>query len=293
MSESPAGVPTCYRHPGRETHITCQRCERPICPDCMRDAAVGFQCPTCVAEGRKQTRSGRTAYGGMVPSRPGLVTMVLIGINAVVWLAIGASGGYASKLYEAFALLPRTPACPAVPGNPPFCSRTGVDGAPWEMITSVFTHVDLLHIAFNMYMLWVLGPQLEAVLGRLRFAVLYLLAGLAGSVAVLWLSADYSSTVGASGAIFGLIGAMLLIGHKIGSDMSSLWVLLGINLVFTFVASDISWQGHLGGLAGGTLVAAILAYAPRKRRSLVQGAGLAGVLVVLAVATVVRIAALA
>jgi membrane associated rhomboid family serine protease len=291
MSER-AGVPTCYRHPGRETYISCQRCQRPICPDCMRDAAVGFQCPECVSAGRKEMRAGRTAYGGLVPERPGAVTTALIGINAVVWLIITATGGYSSKLFAHFALLPRTPICPAMPHLPAFCARSGVDSAPWELLTSVFTHVELLHIAFNMYALWVLGPQLEVVLGRARFLALYLLSGLAGSVCVLWLAPAYSSTVGASGAIFGLMGALLVIGHKVGADLSTIWLWLGINVVLTFTLADVSWQGHLGGLVGGAVIAGILAYAPRERRAAVQGAGLAGALLVLVLAAVVRMAML-
>ena len=92
-STPPAGVPTCYRHPGRETHIRCQRCDRPICPDCMRDAAVGFQCPDCVAEGRKTTRAGRTAFGGLRPTNASATSAVLIALNAAVWFAITVTGG--------------------------------------------------------------------------------------------------------------------------------------------------------------------------------------------------------
>ena len=103
---TPGGVPTCYRHPDRETYISCQRCGRPICPDCMREAAVGFHCPTCVAEGAKETRSGRTAYGGRRPSRPGVVSMVLIGLNLSVWLAVLATGWARSWLVDWIALSP-------------------------------------------------------------------------------------------------------------------------------------------------------------------------------------------
>ncbi|GAB2979821.1 rhomboid family intramembrane serine protease [Nocardioides montaniterrae] len=305
-------MPTCYRHPGRETHIRCQRCERAICPDCMRDAAVGFQCPSCVASGRKETRVGRTPYGGLVPDKPGAITSVLIGINAVIWVVIMATGRYGSALYQHLALSPLGSCASAhlpdrvyptvhsqvvcttqVQGGDGNWIHGVADGAPWQLLTSTFTHVEVWHIAFNMYALWILGPQLELVLGRVRFIALYLLAGLAGSVCVLWLASTDTPTIGASGAIFGLMGAQLVIGHKVGADLSSLWVLLAVNAVLSFTIPHVSWQGHLGGLVGGALVAAIIAYAPRERRTLVQYAGMGAVLLALAGAAVARIGMLA
>ncbi|GAB3853075.1 rhomboid family intramembrane serine protease [Nocardioides maradonensis] len=285
MSQSPAGVPTCYRHPGRETHIRCQRCDKAICPDCMRDAAVGFQCPDCVKEGRKTTRSGRTAYGGLVPEKPGAVTMVLIGINAVVWLVIQATGRYGSWIYQHFALAPAG-TCPAYPAiaDRRVCEQlpngqweTGIAHAPWELITSTFTHVEILHIGFNMYALWVLGPQLEQVLGRARYVALYLLSALAGSVAVLWLADPAVSTVGASGAVFGLMAALVVIGTRVKADLSSLWLWIGLNAVLSFTLAHVSWQGHLGGFIGGAIVTAALVYAPRQNRIVIQWAALGGI----------------
>jgi membrane associated rhomboid family serine protease len=302
-----AGVPTCYRHPGRETYIRCQRCDRPICPDCMNNAAVGYQCPSCVSEGRKGTRSGRTAYGGLVPNRPGAVTMVLIGMNAVVWLIIQATGGYGSWIYRHFALTPGG-SCESLthPGaiypnadSSRICGQlgdghwvSGIEHAPWELFTSVFTHVEFLHIGFNMYALWVLGPQLEQVLGRVRYIALYLLAGLAGSVSVLWLADAAVSTVGASGAIFGLMAALVIVGRKMGADLSTLWVWIGINAVLSFTLAHVSWQGHLGGFIGGGLVTAALVYAPRQKRGLTQGLMLGGFAVVLLAAAAVRMSTL-
>ncbi|HWJ83726.1 MAG TPA: rhomboid family intramembrane serine protease [Nocardioides sp.] len=306
MTESTPG-PSCYRHPDRETYISCQRCGRPICPDCMRDAAVGFQCPDCVAEGRRETRTGRTAYGGMRPPRPGAVSIALIAINAVVWVAILASGRYGSRLYEAFALGSggRCSAggdgyYPNV-GDPGICAQIGgahwVDGvaggAWWQLLTSTFTHVEVWHIAFNMLALWVLGPQLEILLGRARFLALYLVSGLAGSVCVVWLYNDQGTTVGASGAIFGLMGALLVIGHKAGGDVSGLLGWIGANALLTFLVPNVSWQGHVGGFVGGLVVAAILAYAPRKGRTAVQATGIGAVVVVLLVAAAVRVTMLA
>ena len=129
------GVPVCYRHPGRESHIRCQRCERPICPDCMRDAAVGFQCPECVAAGAKQTRSGRTAYGGLRPGNAGLTSMVLIAVNAAVWVAILATGGSSSRLVDYLGLRPRglcldRPGRVRLVGRGGAASRGAVSGCP-------------------------------------------------------------------------------------------------------------------------------------------------------------------
>jgi membrane associated rhomboid family serine protease len=180
------------------------------------------------------------------------------------------------------------------------CERAGgqflpgvADGAWWQLVTSQFTHVQLWHIAGNMLALYFLGPQLEAVLGRARFLALYLVAGLAGSVTVLWLSSETGLTVGASGAIYGLFAAIGVVAHKVGGDLRSLVGLLVVNLFITFAVPNISWQGHLGGLAGGALIAALLVYAPRQRRAAVQWAGLAALAVVLLALAVVRALAIA
>ena len=304
-----AGVPTCYRHAGRETWIRCQRCERPICPDCMRDAAVGFQCPSCVSEGAKQTRSGRTAYGGARSGNPALTSMALIATNVAVWLAILATGWQSSNLIGRLALVPKG-MCESLGSDGYYptavserlCSLgtqgdgswvPGVaDGAYWQLITSQFVHVQAWHIAGNMLALWMLGPQLEAALGRTRFLALYLLSGLAGSVAVLWLSGAGGYTLGASGAIYGLFGAYAVIVHKVGGDLRSIGALLAINVFITFAVPHISWQGHLGGLLGGIAIAAVLVYSPRARRAQVQALGLLGLFALLVVLIVLRIAAL-
>jgi membrane associated rhomboid family serine protease len=277
---APAGVPTCYRHPGRESHIRCQRCDRPICPDCMRDAAVGFQCPGCVAEGKKSTRSGRTAFGGLRPTNAGLTSFVLIGINAVVWLAIVVTGGQASRLYNWFALVPEgrcVPSAaldryyPAVHSEAVCATQGGTewipgvsDGAYWQLMTSAFTHVEIWHIGFNMLALYILGPQLEMILGHARFLALYLLSGLVGSATVYWLAGETSPTIGASGAIFGLMGAALVVLRNRGVNPmeSGLGLWIGLNLLLTFTISNISIGGHIGGLIGGSLAALVLFEGP-------------------------------
>jgi len=288
------GVPTCYRHPGREAHISCQRCGRTICPDCMRDAAVGFQCPECVAQGAKQTRAGRTAYGGLRPTNASITSMVLVGTNVAVWIAILLTGGGGSSLLRELWLLPD--GC-NIPSNVPrdICglARPGViNGAPWQLITGGFTHVQLLHIVFNMLALYSIGPQLEAALGRTRFLALYFLSLLAGSIAVMWAS-PYTATVGASGAIYGLFAALIVIVHKVGGDLRQLIGLVVVNLIITFTIPGISWQGHVGGFVGGALVTAILVYSPvGPRRTRVQVVGLVGVALLLLVALLVRISVL-
>ena len=296
-------MPTCYRHPGRESYIRCQRCNRPICPDCMRDAAVGFQCPSCVEEGAKNTRAGRTAYGGLRPTNASTTSAALIAINAAVWIAILATGGAGSRLVDLLGLRPNG-VCDVGRGGidvpEQVCTVNGgtwlpgfVDGAYWQVLTAGFTHVTVMHIGFNMLALWVIGPQLELALGRARFLALYLLSLLAGSAVVLWASGEYQLTLGASGAIYGLFGALLVVARKVGADMRSLWALIAVNVFITFAVPNISWQGHLGGFGGGAAVAALLVYAPRgPSRTAYQVAGLGAVTAVLAVAMVLRIAAL-
>lgn len=300
-------MPTCYRHPDRETYIRCQRCERTICPDCMREAAVGFQCPSCVAEGAKQTRQGRAPYGGTRSANPALTSFVLIGLNLVIWLGIQLSGGSRSRLVDALALMPLG-RCDAVRGGyypgiletrcdviPGTSWVPGVaDGAVWQLMTSAFSHVEIWHIAFNMLALWVLGPQLEAALGRVRFLALYLVSALAGSTAVMWLSGEQVQTLGASGAIFGLLGAFLVIARKVGGNLQPILMILGVNLVITVAGSSfISWQGHLGGLVGGLLTTAVLVYAPRQQRGLWQLVGTTLLVVALLAACVLRALSLA
>ncbi|MDF1604478.1 rhomboid family intramembrane serine protease [Nocardioides sp. YIM 152315] len=299
---APAGVPTCYRHPGRESHIRCQRCDRPICPDCMRDAAVGFQCPECVATGRKETRTGRTAYGGLRPTNASVTSGVLIAVNAAVWIAIMVTGGSGSRLVD---LLGLRPSGLCLVGNGGYdvpealCTAQGgswlpgvADGAWWQLVTSGFTHVTITHIGFNMLALWMIGPQLEMVLGRTRFLALYLVSLLAGSTVVMWAAGEYQLTLGASGAIYGLFGALIIVARRVGGDMRALWGLIIVNVLITFAVPNISWQGHLGGFVGGVLATGILVYAPRRHRAAYQALGLVALVAVLAIGAVARIAQL-
>ena len=280
-----SSVPHCYRHPDRETYIQCQRCERYICPDCMRQASVGFHCPECVAAGAASTPRVRTSYGGpaIAGGRADLVTKIIIGLNVVVFLLIRLTGGYSSPLLDRTEMI----------GRVGFIQNLGqvggvADGQYWRLLTSTFVHVDLLHILLNMIAIWIFGPTLETLLGRTRFVALYLVSALAGSVAVYLLTPPLTPTIGASGAVFGLLGAALVISFKRKMDTSWLVILLGFNLIYSFVATGVSWQGHVGGLVAGLGMGAVLAYAPRDRRTLYQWAGFALVLAICLVLVVIR-----
>src|SRR4249919_2483805 len=155
-------IPHCYRHRDRETYISCQRCGRPICPDCMRDASVGFQCPECVAEAARSTPRPRTAFGGLAAVQGAYVTSIIILINVAVWIAARVSGGDNGWVVKHFALFTDIDA--------PALGLQGVaQGSYWQLVTSTFLHVDPLHILMNMIGLWIFGTMLEYQLGRWRY----------------------------------------------------------------------------------------------------------------------------
>ena len=287
---APEAVPVCYRHADRETYIRCQRCERPICPDCMNPAAVGFQCPDCVKEGARTTRQARTPYGGRRHAGGPVVTWTLMGLNLLVFLAVSSTGSGGSRVLTTLGLLPQGGYfADASSSGGAYLARGVSEGASWQLLTSMFTHAQVWHIVFNMMALYLLGPQLEMVLGRLRFAVLYLLSGLVGSATVYWLAPASSLTIGASGAVFGLMGALLVLALKVGGNVQGLLTLLAVNGVITVLGAQyISWQGHLGGLVGGLLLGWVMVYAPRERRGITQAAGTTLVVVLLLAAVIVR-----
>ena len=297
MSESPPTTPVCYRHPSRETYIRCTRCDRPICPECMREASVGHQCPECVAEGRRTQRPARTVFGGGAAGRAGYVTKAIIAVNVLLMLLSIAldQGGDAAAGGRGFGGLlgGSTPLTNwgSVLGLalfPDFTVHGIADGEYYRLITAMFLHYGLIHLLMNMWALWVLGRSLEATLGPVRFLALYLVAGLGGNVAAYVFTAPNSQTAGASTAVFGLFAALFIIMRRLGRDTSSVIPILVINLVFTFAVPGISIAGHLGGLAFGAIAALIMAYAPGSRRSLIQGAGTAFVVFGLIAVTLVR-----
>lgn len=284
-SQSPAApaVPTCYRHAGRETHIRCTRCQRPICPDCMISAAVGFQCPNCVREGSKDVRVPRTRLGGKAQANTDVVTKALIGINLGVFL-LGYLGG--NPLQARLVLIGQ--GFSADIGGP-----VGVANGEWyRLLTAAFLHIDLLHLALNMFALWIFGSQLEPILGRSRFLTLYLLCGLAGSAASYAFLPTGHSALGASGAIFGLVGATLVILRRLRYDISTTVTFLGLSLLIGFMLPSIDWRGHLGGLVAGLVLGLAFAHAPAKQRALVNGVAIASVAVATVLVVLARTAAL-
>ncbi len=263
-----SGAVTCYRHPDREAHIRCTRCNRRICPDCMVNASVGFQCPECVRAGNKGVRQARTALGGRVSDDPGYVTKVLIALNVLAFIAQTASSVFERRLI----LIGR-----AFDG----ASVVGVaEGEYYRLLTGAFLHSGFLHIALNMYALFLFGPALEAALGRLRFVVVYVVSALGGSALSYAFSAPNQASLGASGAVFGLLGAFFVVNRRMGRETSGLVVLVAINLVLGFVVRNIDWRAHVGGLVTGAALALVLAYAPRARRGPLQTAGVVVVLLV-------------
>ncbi|GHE66138.1 rhomboid family intramembrane serine protease [Streptomyces spiralis] len=287
-SEARGSVPTCYRHPDRETGVRCTRCERPICPECMVDASVGFQCPDCVraASGTghaPQASRPRTVAGGTVTADPRLLTKILIGINIAVFIAVQAD----KSLLEHLVLYGAWPPKPAMP-------TSGVAGGEWyRLVTSMFTHQEYWHIGFNMLSLWWIGGPLEAALGRSRYLTLYFISGLAGGALTYLLASPAEASLGASGAIFGLFGATAVLMRRLNYDMRPVIALLVVNLIITFGWASIAWQAHIGGLVAGVIVGYAMVHAPRERRALVQYGTCALVLAVIVVMTLVRTAQLA
>jgi membrane associated rhomboid family serine protease len=295
----PTAVPVCYRHPQRETYVRCTRCDRPICPDCMREASVGHQCPECVADGRRTQRPAQTAFGGSRAGQGGYATITLIAINVLVAIAAFVSGGTNSlgggglggllggstPLHQWAALITQ-PLGRTADGQIVVLPGGLIDGEYYRLFTSMFLHYGLLHLAFNMWALWVLGRALESMLGPVRFLALYLVSGLGGSVAVYLFANPHVQTAGASGAIFGLFAALIVLLRKMRLSVAGVVPVLIINLIFTFSVPGISIAGHLGGMVTGALVAAGLAYAPRPIRTQVQVAAVGATLLILAALTV-------
>jgi membrane associated rhomboid family serine protease len=279
-------VPVCYRHPGRETGISCTRCERPVCPECMVSASVGFQCPDCVRQGsgtghHPAASTPRTLAGGVAAADPRLVTKILLGINLAVFVLVTAAP---EALLDDLVLLGR-----AWDPTPPPGSVAGIAEGQWyRLVTSVFLHQEVWHIGFNMLGLWWLGGPLETALGRVRFLALYLLSGLAGSALTYLVAAPNQPSLGASGAIFGLLGATAVLMRRMNHDMRPVLVLLALNLVLTFTMGGIAWEAHVGGLVAGVLIAIGLVHAPRARRTAVQAGTCALVLLVSAAVIVAR-----
>ncbi len=238
----------CYRHKDRETGVSCSNCGNPICPDCMTATPVGMRCPDCSKQ-RTPVRSLQTMYAAPT------ATYVLIGINVLLWLGTAISGGSSSEVFDDFSLL-----AAAYQQTPEGVQQVGVAaGEWWRLVTGGFLHApnNPLHIMFNMYALYWLGTMLEPVLGRGRFLGLYFASLLAGSLGALALTDPNRATVGASGAVFGLMAAAFVMQHARGVNpmQSGIGPVILLNLGITFLIPGISIGGHIGGLIGGALAA--------------------------------------
>ena len=279
MSDSSAAdaAPTCYRHPDRATYISCQRCGRHICPECQTQAAVGVQCPECVREGRAAAAASPATRVARA-LRPGraVVTYVLMGL-----IVVGFAGQWITgqQLTLAWRLEP-----------------LAAGAEPWRLLTSAFLHGSIIHLLFNLYALYAFGPALESFLGRARFLALYLISALGGSLGVLALheivvltdggivaaTAGFVTShpaLGASGAIFGLLGAYLPLRRAIGVNFTPLLILLGINIAIGFVAGGIAWEAHLTGLGVGALLGFVFLRTRKRDQRNVQIGAVAGVAV--------------
>ncbi len=280
---SGTNVPTCYRHPDRETYLSCVRCGRAACPQCLRSAPVGQQCVECVREGSRGVRRPITVFGGRAVSGT-IVTWTLLGLNIAFYLVEWAYPrivNYLDMVGGAY--------------DPDLHQQVGVAfGQDYRLLTSAFLHEPGLagfgpaHIIFNMWALTLVGPALERLLGPIRFLALYLLSALGGAVFFYLFAPRNASALGASGAIFGLFGAWFVVSRRLRTDSRSIVFLIGINLVLSFVLARVAWQDHVGGLLTGGLLTAAYAYAPRQRRALVQAGAALVVLAVLIAAVVLR-----
>jgi membrane associated rhomboid family serine protease len=273
-------TPVCPRHPERVSYVRCQRCGRPVCPDCQRPAAVGVQCVDCVRDQARTMRSATTVFGGRVTDTPS-VSYVIIAICVLVYVLQTASPRLTSEIS--------------------FVPVLG-ESQPWRFLTSAFAHGGITHILFNMLALWMVGAQyLERLLGAARYAAVYLISAIGGSVVYLLMSTpptnDFATrsmwltpAVGASGAVFGLFGALLVLNRHLGRSSAGMYATIAINAVIGFVVPNVAWQAHLGGLLTGAALAAVISWTTPRERRRWQWLGVAAVLVVLVGLTVVKYA---
>lgn len=281
-------IETCYRHPDEPTGVHCTRCNRPICPDCMTQAPVGYQCPNCVAEAKAERPRMRVRFA---VGRPGSMVTVLIAANVamfVIELVTGGSGllggGNQQKLFDLGALFPL-----AVAQGHQY----------WRLLSVMFLHDGLIHLALNMYGLYLLGYLMEQTLGSARFTALYFVSGFLASTTTFVFSDPRTLAVGASGAIFGLLGAWVAYNfRRRGSPIASAnlrmaLMLIVLNLVIGFSIAGIDNYAHIGGLVAGVVAEFFIeGFGSRQTRRVVNWAGLAGMVVIGVVAVVMRTSAL-
>ncbi len=269
-----AALPGCWWHPNRPTGLSCSRCGRPACPDCLREAPVGFQCTDCVhAGGQEQRRQHRgyqeaglgqrTVFGARL-SQSVLVTQVILAVNVLVFLF---------TVFQAQSLNDNDFAAAFQRGSL-YVDATLGHGEWWRVLTNGFLHYGPIHIAVNMFSLWMMGRALEQICGRGRYLALYFTSMLGASAAVLLFDDPQSRTAGASGALFGLMGAYAVIVLKLRLNPTGLIITLALNAFITFGISGISIYAHVGGLITGALVTVALLYAPQVNQARWQAVGL-------------------
>lgn len=258
-------APTCPRHPDRVSYVSCQRCGRPACPECQRPATVGVHCVDCAGAAARTRPPVRTVLGGVDRGGRPVVTYTIMAICVVLELLRYLALPLYQEIYTQLVFWP------------PFAASE-----PYRFLTSTLLHSGIMHLAFNMYALFLVGRELERLLGRARYLTLYLLAAIGGSVVYLLIQGlDAAPVVGASGGVFGLFGAFAVLQRRFGGDPRQILVLIGINAVIGFVLPGIAWQAHLGGLLVGAGLAALYGYVPRERVWL-QWVGSGAVLALLA-----------
>lgn len=260
---------TCVRHPDRRTGLRCSRCDRPACPACLHEASVGYHCVDCVREGRRATRMATTVAGARLRSVP-VVVPTLIALNVIVFVvtvvqAHSLNQNRRAALFSEWTLWP-----PVV-----------ADGQWWRLFTSGFLHYGLIHIGLNMVALWVIGRDLELVLGRWRFTVLYVLSLFGGGISVFMFGDPSVPVAGASGAVFGLLGGIVVAVFRLKLDARPALLVVGLNIVISVTIPGISLLGHLGGLVVGALVTVGMVYPKPGRRTVIQYGTVLGVLAAL------------
>ncbi|MEU5841106.1 rhomboid family intramembrane serine protease [Rhodococcus sp. NPDC047139] len=251
----PQPQPRCVRHPDRPTLLACSRCGRPACPECLRPASVGQHCVDCLAAAERSAPQARTIAGAPVRSgRPTpVVTYVLVALNVLVFAVTAAQSGSVTTNEQGSALFLDWALWPPI---------IAAHGEYIRLLGSGFLHFGLLHLAVNMFALWVIGRDTELVLGRLRYLSVYLVSILGGSAAVM-LMETRAVTAGASGAVFGLLGAQAIILLRLRRSPAPVLMIVGLNVIISITIPGISLWGHLGGfIAGGAATAALL-YAPQ------------------------------
>lgn len=272
---SPQGGPTpdaravCVRHPDRPTGLTCTRCGRPACPDCLREASVGYQCVDCVAQGQQGARRGRTVAGAQAGRRPVVVpTLIAVNVAVFLWTVVQAGSVTANANAPLFGELSLVPGLVGA-------------GEVWRVVTAGFLHIGPLHLVFNMLALYVLGRDLESVLGRGRFLAVYFIAMLGGSAAVMVFDLSRIEVAGASGAVFGLMGGLAVVLRRLRFPLGQVIGLIVVNIVISFVIPGISITGHLGGLVVGAAATTALVYGPGRNRTAMQVLLLSGLAVLM------------